>query len=117
MYLNEEIDKAIGTHGLWKYRLKDAIEKGSFELSPEEVAKDNHCSFGKWLYSNSEIKSHRNYKELITIHSKFHAEAGNVLTLAITSRKHEAIMAMADDSTFAKTSMDLIKLLVSIKMK
>ncbi len=53
----EEITKAIGMHGIWKLRLKQAIDLGSSEFSVEHISPDNECAFGKWLYSLLPVRS------------------------------------------------------------
>ena len=50
MSLKDEISAAIGAHGSWKTRIRTAIESGTSEFSPLNVAADNKCAFGKWLY-------------------------------------------------------------------
>jgi hypothetical protein len=46
----EQIDKAVGAHGLWKAKLRQSIA-GTLLLNPAEVVVDNRCEFGKWPYS------------------------------------------------------------------
>ena len=50
MSIKEEINKAIGAHGMWKFRLDQAVEKGTSEFTVDNVRKDNLCDFGRWLY-------------------------------------------------------------------
>ena len=53
MSLQEEIAKALGAHGVWKMRLKTAIDTGKADAQAADVAKDNVCAFGQWLYGAS----------------------------------------------------------------
>ena len=53
MSLHDEITKAIGAHGVWKMRLRTAIETGKADANAADVAKDNACAFGQWLYSSA----------------------------------------------------------------
>ena len=41
MALDDEITKAIGAHGVWKMRLRSAIDSGKADADPVEVGKDN----------------------------------------------------------------------------
>jgi len=47
MAIAEEITKAIGAHGMWKQRLRQAIDTGKSEFTVERVRPDNLCDFGK----------------------------------------------------------------------
>ena len=50
MSVHDEIDKAISAHGMWKQKLRNAIDTGECESTPAKVKMDNNCAFGKWLY-------------------------------------------------------------------
>ena len=50
MSLQDEITKAVGAHGVWKMRLRTAIDTGKADANAADVAKDNACAFGQWLY-------------------------------------------------------------------
>ncbi len=41
MAFDDEINKAIGAHGVWKMRLRTAIDIGKGDAHPADVAKDN----------------------------------------------------------------------------
>lgn len=42
-----QIQTAISCHGMWKARLRQAIETRKTDLNVVEVAKDNCCEFWK----------------------------------------------------------------------
>lgn len=50
MSIQDEIAKAIGAHGVWKMRRRTAIDTGKADAQAADVAKDNVCPFGQWLY-------------------------------------------------------------------
>ena len=50
MALQDEITKAIGAHGMWKTRLRMAVESGKVDYNIAEVQRDNCCEFGRWLH-------------------------------------------------------------------
>ena len=53
MSFQDEITKAIGAHGIWKMRLRTAIDSGKADANAADVAKDNACAFGQWLYGSA----------------------------------------------------------------
>jgi methyl-accepting chemotaxis protein len=86
MGINQEIAKAFGAHGLWKTRIKQAIESGHCDHDPENVARDDRCAFGKWLYGSELTEADRaspDYKEVVRRHADFHRTAGGALTKAL----------------------------------
>ncbi len=112
----DEINKAIGTHGLWKQRLRTAIESGKSEYTLANTRVDNICEFGKWLYSISpEIKATESYKKIKDLHAKFHMEAANVLSLALQGKKEEANKSLVPGGTYFIASADLTKEMMNWK--
>lgn len=110
MSIQEEIKKAIGSHGLWKGRLALAIETGSSEFSPERIRHDNECDFGRWLYGSTippAVKHTPEYEACRHLHAEFHQEAANVLKLAVTGHKDKAHEAMHSKGKFAEISSHL----------
>lgn len=108
MAIAEEITKAIGAHGMWKQRLRQAIDTGKSEFTVERARPDNLCDFGKWLYSlppADQKSSH--WKSVQDLHGKFHAEAAQVLGLAVRGNKQEAEREIAAESKFTKISSEL----------
>lgn len=110
MIHKEEILKAIGAHGQWKTRLTQAIETGKMDVSVETVRLDNQCAFGKWLYGptlDAKDKLSPQYKEVRSLHAKFHEVASQVLELALAGKKHEAQQLMSLNGEYAKVSSQL----------
>ena len=109
MSVHDEIDKAIAAHGMWKQKLRKAIETGECESTPDKVKMDNNCAFGKWLHERIDpsVKSTPYYKEIVTLHAKFHKEAGGILELALNGDKEEANKLMGITKDFAKYSGSL----------
>lgn len=106
MSLQDEISKAIGAHGMWKQRLKQAIDGGSSEFTVERVKPDNNCDFGKWLYSlGDKEKASANFKTVRELHADFHKVAADVLGKALKGDKSAATAAM--DGAFAAASSKL----------
>jgi hypothetical protein len=103
------IDSALTAHDFWKKRLRNAIEYGTSEYKPEVVEKDHTCQFGLWLYSLSEEdKSTEDFEKVKDLHAQFHKVAANILELAITDKKEEALKQMDFGGAYSKVSSKLI---------
>jgi hypothetical protein len=104
----DEINKAIGAHGMWKQRLRQAIDAGQSEFTVERVRPDNQCDFGKWLHGLPPTdKSSAHWKSVQDLHARFHAEAARVLEHALKGHKEKADDGLSPDSSFAKVSLEL----------
>ncbi len=115
MNYTPQIDKAIGSHGMWKSRLRRAIETGQSEFSIDTVKADNQCEFGKWLQSLPSTASPDVVRSIRALHTKFHGHAALVLDHALAGRKSEAEKAIALGSEFSATSSALVKALMDWK--
>jgi len=106
MNVYAEIDKAISAHGMWKQKLRNAIETGKSESTPDKVSQDNNCSFGKWLHERIDpvAKSSPFYAEVLDLHAAFHKEAGSILEHALKGEKEQANKLMGLGENFAKCS-------------
>ena len=105
--LSEEIDKAIGAHGMWKNRLNHAIQAGSSDYTVAGVKPDNLCAFGKWLHGlPPSAKDSQSWNDIRVMHAEFHAEAARVLDLALDGKKAEATSVLATGSRFADTFLE-----------
>jgi hypothetical protein len=105
----DEIEKAIGAHGRWKQKLRQAIDTGESESIPVRVKMDYNCSFGKWLYHkvDSSVKTSLYYSKAIDLHAEFHKEAGYILELALDGKKEEAYSRIKLGSNFSRISSRL----------
>jgi chemoreceptor zinc-binding protein len=114
MSFHDEIRKAIGVHGVWKTRLMNAIEAGKSEFVPDQVCKDNVCEFGKWLYGTTippDIKKSAEFETCRRLHADFHLAAADVLRLAVSGKKAQALAAIAPATKYANVSSDLTRTL------
>ncbi len=114
----EEIDNAIGAHGSWKVRLKDAIETGRSDIPVETIRKDNNCQFGKWLYGgtlSAADKTSANYTKVRELHAEFHKAAARVTELALAGQKTEADKMMTRGGEFAAVSSRLTSAMMDWK--
>lgn len=109
----EEIQKAIGAHGMWKVRLRKAVETGQSEWTVAHVKADNNCDFGKWLHGLPEHeKKAENWGKIRDLHAKFHEEAARILECAITGKKAQAADSLELGSPFTNASANLTSLMM-----
>lgn len=111
MNVHDEIDKAISAHGQWKAKLRNAIDSGECESTPDKVKMDNNCSFGKWLHYriDESYKGSGFYGEVLELHANFHKEAGAILEFALKGKKEEANELMKIGGKFASYSGQLTR--------
>lgn len=118
MAKTEEIDSAIGAHGMWKSRLKIAIDTGKSEVPVEVIRQDNQCIFGKWLYGSSLTavdKSSTHYKTVKDLHAAFHKTAAQVAELALAGKKAEAEKLMGLGGEYSTVSSKLTQAMLEWK--
>lgn len=103
----QEIDKAIGAHGLWKARLKTVLTTGKTEVPVATIQVDNHCDFGKWLYGqtlSASDKGTEHYKAVKKLHAQFHQVAARVAELALAGKQAEAEQLLSFNGEFSLVS-------------
>lgn len=107
MASKEELDKGVGAHGMWKTRLKNAINSGTLDVPVEVVRADNQCAFGKWLYSlGASEQSSVHFSTVKNLHGRFHNAAASVAELALAGKKSEATKSI-EEGEYSKASNDL----------
>ncbi len=115
MSLKDEITAAVGAHGLWKGRLRDAIRTGKSDVAPQDVRGDHQCKFGQWLHGASipgSVKTSAGYAECLGLHQKFHVAAAHVLELALAGKRADAEAALGEAGDFAALSRKLTEAMV-----
>ena len=116
--LSTQIDKAIGAHGLWKTRLRDAISNGHTDAKVDTVRRDDVCEFGRWLYSDTVargFKTSGEYEDIRKSHAAFHQAAADVLEAVLNGRKDDATAIMSTRGAFSRISSQLIRLLKDVQ--
>ncbi len=105
--IKEAITKAIGSHGMWKARLRDAIESQTSEFEVDFVRSCHNCEFGKWLDDDkSELAQDKFYDTIYNMHKDVHMKTANVMSLALEGKSAEAQESM--DGQFTESSTALI---------
>ena len=116
MSLHEQIKSAIGAHGLWKVRLKQAIDSGGNGLSVNVVRDDHKCAFGTWLHGSNfqpGVTQSENYRSCVELHRRFHCAAADVLSLVIAGKKQDATAALGARGEFSRISAELTNAMMS----
>ena len=117
MSVEDQITKAIGAHGQWKFRLIDAIGQGTSEFDPENVKFDNKCEFGQWLHQgmSAEDRDNRHYAIIVEMHAAFHKIAANILREATTGNTSEAKRLIDRGSEYSDLSTEMTLALMAWK--
>ena len=108
--VQEQIQKAITAHGVFKVKLGQMIEAGTNEMTPPVAGADDQCPVGQWLYNGIDpsAKANPGYQNVRELHATFHHAAGEVVTLAAARKRTEALEAMEMGSTFKQASAKLV---------
>lgn len=108
--LDEQINKALEAHALWKTRLQEAINSGTSQYSVEGLRVTNQCDFGRWLYFEIDPSSQNSehYEKVRDLHQAFHQEAANILELALSGKKQDAMVLLGPNGLYESLSSGLI---------
>jgi hypothetical protein len=116
MTLENEITSAIEAHWMWKMRLRSAIDSGKADANAVEVAKDNVCAFGQWLYGSTipaTARASEDYASVRKLHADFHKCAANVLECVSNGQKAKANALMTGE--YAEVSANLTAAMMTWK--
>lgn len=98
-----QIEQALGTHGLFKLRLRQAIASGRLETATVSLGSHAECAFGKWMASPGVAPATRatpQFAQVQALHERFHQAAARVADLAASGHEAEAQAAMEKDGDF-----------------
>lgn len=73
---------ALDAHMAWNERLKNELDNHPSDISVAEIAQDNLCTLGKWIYGpgKSLYAKLPEYEELRKTHARFHLCAGEIVS-------------------------------------
>jgi hypothetical protein len=118
MVTKEAIEAALAAHAQWKKRLQDAIETGQSSFQAENVRKDNACQFGQWLYALSDTdRNTAVFTKVRELHASFHRTAGEILHLALSGKRAEALKALEFGGPYGKATGELVLALQAWKQQ
>lgn len=109
---------AIDSHMKWKERLRDHITgHGAEALTTAQVARDDQCTLGLWLNGDG-LRHHGQspaFKTLQQAHARFHQCAGEVLNLAHSGQREEALRLLDDPTgAYARASDEVTTAIVDL---
>lgn len=116
MGLEDEIKNAIGDHGIWKKKLKSAVDTGKIDVTISTIRSDHNCDFGKWLHMPSTIESQKNskhYEKVHDLHAEFHEKAAMVAQLAIAGNKVTAMKMLNVNGEYVEASATLTTAMIA----
>lgn len=108
--------EAIKAHTAWKSRLQTALEGRSDEtLLPAYICQDNLCVLGKWIHGagTRRFGGDAPFEGLRSKHAQFHVHAARVVEL--TQAGEQELATMIFENEYAKTSHEVIGMLVALK--
>ncbi len=101
MLMRDELKKAIGSHTVWRGRLRSAIETSHTDWDIEQLKDYENCPFGEWLEGLSpEVRSTNECRKVIEAHKQFHREASHVLWLATSGQNRKASSMIEGNGIF-----------------
>jgi len=111
-----KIDDAILAHVEWKDRLSNYLRRADRSLLPREIAADNGCELGKWLYGEGRpFAEHQEYADVIQQHIRFHTAATSVLRRANAGESVYDDIVLGSGSDFVMASVELINALMALR--
>ena len=109
---------AIRAHANWRLRLSTCCQTNAKEtVDTQTLAKANACDLGKWLYGEGQrYASDPRFGELVNIHTAFHRHAAEIAAMAQSGKRKEAeTLINSNDSQFAKTSVQVVGILMKFR--
>lgn len=111
-----DFDEAIKAHSDWKLKLQRYLKYPDQTIDSQNLAKDNVCSLGCWIYS--EGVKYRNLPEFDKLkheHACFHTSAADIVKRKDAGENVLAEIALGSNSSFAKHSENVVSLLMIMK--
>ncbi len=115
---NFDFNSAIQAHIDWKMKLTNYIGKPDGTLDSKVVCKDNNCALGKWIHGAGANyrKSHQLiFDSLKSSHAEFHRTAGEVVELANSGRKKEALILVAPTGRYGTASKKTVGIIEQLR--
>lgn len=101
------LHEALGAHGVWKMRLRQAVQNGSSPTPIDEVRRDDCCALGRLLHEQlaPPQRAGADYSAVRDLHRQFHETAADALGLAVAGKAAEATQLI--EGRFASLSTEL----------
>ena len=109
-------DEAIKAHSDWKFKLQRYLRSPDGSINADELAKDNICSLGGWLYSEGKKYSHLpEFKQLLEEHKGFHKEAADIVRKKDKGESITEAFALSSHSPFMTHSTNVVSILMKFR--
>jgi hypothetical protein len=115
MTTRHQIEHAFSSHALWRVRLRDMCLHKQITQSLAEIAADDQCEFGRWLYSNAISDAERGSPIFLLVkkkHTDFHCAAADVAQSVIAGDGDRAEQMLASEGQFSRASAALVDALM-----
>ncbi len=113
-----DFDYAISAHSSWKGKLRSYLAKPDRSMSGADVAKDNSCDLGKWLYGEgAKFSNLPEYQAARSEHARFHKAAADIIHKADSGQNVVEETALGAKSDFASASSAVVSALMALKSK
>ncbi|MGA7157047.1 MAG: CZB domain-containing protein [Acidobacteriaceae bacterium] len=110
--------EAIKVHSDYRMKLRCYVTKPDHSLIPAEMAVDNRCALGEWLYGEGRKYSGLpEYERLMSDHATFHKAAADVIERADRGICVDSEIAVGSHSSFALASSLIVATLTAMKVK
>lgn len=111
-----DFDEAIKAHSSWKLKLGSYLRKPDQSLKAADVAMDNKCDLGKWIYGEGAKHSALpEFSSLKTEHAKFHKCAAAIITMADAGKSVAEEVALGSGSEFSTASSNVVSAILKMK--
>ncbi len=113
-----DFEQAIAAHSAWKTRLSKYLQNPDRSLQPDDLAADNKCELGKWIYG--EGKKFANLSEYATVkshHARFHKIAADIVRRANAGEKVSQEVVVGAKGEFGSASAAVVLALMAMRAK
>ncbi len=109
---------AVRAHAEWKLSFARYLKKPDGTMDPRDIVRERESSLGRWLYESGKRYSEvPEFSELMTVHSRFHIAAADLVVRANRGENVSEELAMGSPSEYAKISRSIVIALMRIQNK
>lgn len=112
------VQEAIAAHAQWKIKLAGYLKNPDNSVSYDQLAADNRCELGKWIYAEgAAYQGTPEYEAVRSTHAKFHKAAAAVLRKANITASLDATTVLGPQSDFGAASNAVVLALKALAAK
>lgn len=111
-----DFEQARQAHFAWKRKLSDYIRKPDGSLKSQDIACDDQCALGKWIYGDGgRFSQISEFAELKEVHANFHKAAAEIVTKADSGVPVSEEVALGTQSNYNRISTQVSVALMKIE--